>query len=49
MFRKGRVFLLFLLPGLLLLLIFYVIPLFSGIFYSVTDGSKANAFVGLQV
>lgn len=48
MFRKGRVFLLFLLPGLLLLLIFYVIPLFSGIFYSVTDGSKANAFVGLK-
>ena len=48
MFRKNKSLLLFLLPGLLLLLIFYVIPFFSGISYSVTDGSKANAFVGLK-
>lgn len=46
MFRKNKSLLLFLLPGLLLLLIFYVIPFFSGISYSVTDGSKANVFVG---
>lgn len=43
-----RSVLLFLLPGLLLLMIFYVIPFFSGISYSVTDGSKANTFVGLK-
>ncbi len=43
-----RSVLLFLLPGLLLLLVFYVIPLFSGITYSVTDGSKVNAFVGMS-
>ena len=48
MFRKNTSLLLFLMPGLLLLLIFYVIPFFSGISYSVTDGSKANAFVGLK-
>ncbi len=48
MFRKNKSLLLFLLPGLLLLLIFYVIPFFSGISYSVTDGSKANTFVGLK-
>ncbi|MBQ8618554.1 MAG: sugar ABC transporter permease, partial [Clostridia bacterium] len=48
MFRKNKSLLLFLLPGLLLLMLFYVIPFFSGISYSVTDGSKANAFVGLK-
>ena len=48
MFRKNKSLLLFLLPGLLLLMIFYVIPFFSGISYSVTDGSKTNAFVGLK-
>lgn len=48
MFRKNTSLLLFLMPGLLLLLIFYVIPFFSGISYSVTDGSKTNAFVGLK-
>lgn len=49
MFRKNTpVLMLFLLPGLLLLLLFYVIPLFSGVSYSVTDGSKANTFVGMR-
>ena len=48
MFRKNKSLVLFLLPGLLLLMIFYVIPFFSGISYSVTDGSKANTFVGLK-
>ena len=49
MFRKNTpMLLLFLLPGLLLLMLFYVIPLFSGISYSVTDGSKANTFVGMR-
>ena len=49
MFRKNTpMLLLFLLPGLLLLMLFYVIPLFSGVSYSVTDGSKANTFVGMR-
>lgn len=49
MFRKNTpMLLLFLLPGLLLLMLFYVIPLFSGVSYSVTDGSKANTFVGMH-
>ena len=49
MFRKNTpMLLLFLLPGLLLLMLFYVIPLFSGVSYSVTDGSNANTFVGMR-
>ena len=38
---------LFLLPGLLGLLLFYVVPFFGGIYYSLTDGTYRNAFVGL--
>ena len=38
----------FLLPGLLGLLLFYGIPFVGGIWYSVTDGSFENKFVGLQ-
>lgn len=48
MFRKGKSLFLFLLPGLLGLMIFYVAPFISGIRYSITDGSKTNAFVGLK-
>ena len=48
MFEKKKSVLLFLLPGLCMLLIFYIIPFFSGIGYSLTDGSYKNAFVGLQ-
>ncbi len=47
MFRKKGSLLLFLLPGLTLLMLFQVIPFFGGIRYSVTDGTKANGFVGL--
>lgn len=31
-----------------MLMIFYIVPFFSGIGYSLTDGSYKNAFVGLQ-
>lgn len=48
MFRKQKALFLFLMPGIVLLLIFYVIPFFSGISYSVTDGSRTNGFVGLK-
>ena len=48
MFRKKGSLLLFLLPGLMLLMLFQVIPFFGGIRYSVTDGTKANGFVGFN-
>ena len=48
MYRKKRLVLPFILPGLLGILMFYVIPFFWGIWYSVTDGSFQNTFVGFQ-
>lgn len=48
MFRKKKSVWLFLLPGLLGILLFYVVPFFGGIWYSLTDGSYRNEFVGLQ-
>lgn len=47
MFDKKKSLWLFLLPGLSLLLVFYVIPFAGGIRHSVTDGSFQNRFVGL--
>lgn len=48
MFRKKKSVWLFLLPGLAGLMLFYVVPFFGGIWYSLTDGSYRNEFVGLQ-
>ena len=48
MFKKNKALWLFLLPPLIGLLVFYMAPFFGGIYYSVTDGSYKNAFVGLQ-
>ena len=48
MFEKKKSVLLFLLPGLCMLLIFYIIQFFSGIGYSLMDGSYKNEFVGLK-
>ena len=48
MFCKKKSLWLFLLPGLLGLLLFYVAPFVGGIWYSVTDGSYKNNFVGLN-
>ncbi len=45
MFTKKKSVLLFLLPGLIGLLLFYVAPFFGGMWYSVTDGSYKNQFV----
>ena len=39
---------LFLLPGLLGLMVFYIVPFFGGVYYSLTDGTYRNAFVGLE-
>ena len=48
MFHRKKVVWLFLLPGLAGLLIFYVVPFFGGIWYSVTDGTFENKFVGAE-
>lgn len=48
MFKKKKSVWLFLLPGLLGLMLFYVVPFLGGIWYSLTDGSYRNEFVGLQ-
>ena len=48
MFRRKKSLWLFLLPPLIGLLIFYIVPVFGGVYYSLTDGSYKNAFVGLQ-
>lgn len=47
MFRSGKAWL-FILPGLLLLLLFYFVPFVGGIRYSLTDGSFSNRFTGLE-
>lgn len=48
MFDRKKSVLLFLLPGLIGLFVFYVIPFFGGIYYSFTDGSYKNAFVWFE-
>lgn len=48
MFTKKKSVLFFLLPGLVMLMLFYIIPFVSGIGYSLTDGSYKNEFVGLD-
>ena len=48
MFTKKKSVGLFLLPGLAGLMLFYVVPFIGGIWYSLTDGTYRNAFVGLQ-
>ena len=48
MFTHKKSVWLFLLPGGLGLLFFYIVPFFGGVYYSLTDGSYRNAFVGLD-
>lgn len=48
MFTRKKTLWLFLLPPLAGLMLFYVVPFFGGIYYSLTDGSYKNAFVGLD-
>ncbi len=47
MFQHKRSLLLFLLPGLAGVLLFYVAPFLGGAYYSFTDGSAQGRFVGL--
>ena len=46
MFHKKKSLLLFLLPGLVILLLFYIVPFFESFYYSLTDGTFHNHFVG---
>ncbi|HIU16600.1 MAG TPA: sugar ABC transporter permease [Candidatus Ventricola intestinavium] len=48
MFEKKKSVVFFLMPGLLMLMVFYIVPFISGIGYSLTDGSYKNEFVGVQ-
>lgn len=48
MFTRKKSVWLFLLPGALGLMLFYIVPFFGGIYYSLTDGTYRNAFVGLS-
>ncbi|MBQ3424875.1 MAG: sugar ABC transporter permease, partial [Clostridia bacterium] len=48
MFIRKKSVWLFMLPGLVGLMTFYVIPFFGGVYYSLTDGTYRNAFVGLN-
>ena len=45
--RSKPMLALFLLPGLLGLLIFFAVPFFGGIYYSLTDGTVQNNYVGM--
>ena len=47
-FTKKKSVWLFLLPGLAGLMVFYIVPFVGGIYYSLTDGSWRNEFVGLN-
>lgn len=48
MFKQKRMLLVFLLPALAGLIVFYVAPFIYGIYFSVTDGTRLNNFVGLD-
>ena len=48
MFRSRKMVWLIMLPGLLGLTVFYVLPFFGGIWYSLTDGSFTGRFVGID-
>lgn len=48
MFQRKKSVWLFLFPGLVGLLAFYVVPFFGGIYFSMTDGSFQNNFVGFD-
>lgn len=48
MFHRKKSLWLFLLPGFLGLMVFYVAPFFGGVYYSMTDGTINNNFVGIE-
>ncbi len=48
MFKRKKSVIFFLAPGLIGLLVFYLIPFGGGVYYSLTDGGFENKFVGIQ-
>lgn len=48
MFHRKKIVWLLLLPGLLGIMAFYVVPFFGGVYFSLMDGSFQNTFVGLD-
>lgn len=48
MFSKKKSLLIFLLPGLMVMTIFYIFPFVGGMFHSLTDGTYSNGFVGFE-
>jgi len=48
MFKRKRMLALFLLPGLAGMLAFYLIPFVYGFYFSVTDGTRLNTYVGFS-
>ena len=46
MFHRKKSVIWFLLPGFTGLMLFYIVPFFGGIYYSMTDGTISNSFVG---
>lgn len=48
MFKRKKSVLLYLAPGLIGLLIFYLIPFGGGVYHSLTDGGFENKFVGVR-
>jgi len=48
MLKQKKSIWLFILPGMIGIMLFYVIPFVGGIWYSLTDGSYRNEFVGLD-
>ncbi len=48
MFTRKKSLWLFLLPGLAGIMLFYLVPFAGGIYFSLTDGTVNNRFVGLQ-
>lgn len=48
LFHRKKIVWLLLLPGLLGIMAFYVVPFFGGVYFSLMDGSFQNTFVGLD-
>lgn len=47
MFQRKRSVLIFLIPGLSLLVIFYLVPFFTGLHYSLMGGARMSRYVGI--
>ena len=46
MFQRKKIVYILLLPGMIGIMAFYIVPFFGGIYYSLMDGTFENNFVG---